>query len=506
MVGISTEKSESDKSSSPESVPTATGTKERKQEETAGTRPADFSEIKSRRNRRRRKKRLKSVQSLRERKTEVQGQDPEKQLERIGIPRSEVETGTESSGQTETARLMYLRMVPFERGFHFFVGLGKYTGTTATSMVDFSAKIHVVPFKSILFHFQRKDFQTWARTTLGDGILADRIDRLDVFDDLRKEIYKIVQARLAELRNESWLVPVSEDPKTIVPLLEKSTHEDLVPFSDTPKLAVLTIKEPDEKAVLTENIIQLSAPESEEPNENKLTIVPMTPDIPSIMDKQDLPPENKLTVPESVPVSSQTSETTDNILFVPETSAPAQVFSSEQEKVSESITMITPEPVYSVSVALSSPTMPKGFLPTPQENTDKLCFEGKKGVFFTPPGLALSQLFEQEIGLSFTKTDFEYVQLNLPKLLVDDFKLAEKVEIQKRNSLIIVVITGSIIHSSCNEATSKTRAYAQVGGLLTSALACILAKSTGKPIIIQTETQLPETQETYIEYLIGDDE
>lgn len=506
MVGISAEKSESDKSSSPESVPNATGTKERKQEETAGSRSGDFFVIKSRRNRRRRKKRLKSARSVRERKAEVQDQDQAKQLERIGTHCSAVETGTELSGQTETTRLMYLRTVPFERGFHFFVGLGNYTGTTATSMVDFSAKIQVVQFKSILFHFQRKDFQTWARTTLGDCILADRIDRLDVFDDLRQEIYKIVQARLAELRNESWLVPVSEDPKNIVPLLEKSTHEDLVPFSDTPKLAVLTIKEPDEKAVLTETLIQLPAPKSEAPDENKLTIAPITPEVPSVMVKPDLPPENKLTIPASVPVFSQTSETIDNVLFVPEPNASEQVLTPPQTDASERVKLITPEPVYSINVALSTPYMSKGFLPTPQENTDKLCFEGKKGVFFTPPGLALSQLFEQEIGLSFTKTDFEYVQLHLPKLLVDDFKLAEKVEIQKRNSLIIVVITGSIIHSSCNEATSKTRAYAQVGGLLTSALACILAKSIGKPIIIQTETQIPGTQETYIEYLIGDDE
>jgi len=95
------------------------------------------------------------------------------------------------------------------------------------------------------------------------------------------------------------------------------------------------------------------------------------------------------------------------------------------------------------------------------------------------------------------------LQLNLPRLLVEKLELAESVQIQQQDSLITVEMVGSVLHSGSNKHDNQTRVHAQIGCLLTSAIACVLAKATGKPITILTETQIPKTRTTTIEYLMG---
>jgi alpha-amylase len=106
----------------------------------------------------------------------------------------------------KTKRQELLRAVPYESGFHFYIGLGKYAGVTATSLDEFAGKLQTVPVESITFHFQRGDFQKWLGNTIGDDELAKRIYQLkqgpswSSDENLRKELVKTVQKRLAELR------------------------------------------------------------------------------------------------------------------------------------------------------------------------------------------------------------------------------------------------------------------------------------------------------------------
>ena len=99
-----------------------------------------------------------------------------------------------------------LATVPYEKGFHFFTGLGKYTGVTATGMVEFAQKLQIIPIQSVTFHFQRQGFQKWARNVVGDEELAKRIDKIRDSasylsdENLRKELFKTVHNRIAELQ------------------------------------------------------------------------------------------------------------------------------------------------------------------------------------------------------------------------------------------------------------------------------------------------------------------
>ncbi|MEM3550898.1 MAG: hypothetical protein QXQ94_08765 [Candidatus Bathyarchaeia archaeon] len=63
--------------------------------------------------------------------------------------------------------------LPLEKAFHFFTGIGNYTGTSAISLQDFCEKIKTIDKQSVRFHFLRGDFEKWFEF-LGDKELAQR--------------------------------------------------------------------------------------------------------------------------------------------------------------------------------------------------------------------------------------------------------------------------------------------------------------------------------------------
>ena len=106
-------------------------------------------------------------------------------------------------GTKKGKNLNLLNNVPLENGFQFFTELGKNTGITANSTVEFAEKLQTVPIQSVTFHFQHKDFQKWLKNTVGDEELAKRIDHIKAGtqdENLRKDLSKTVQNRIAELQ------------------------------------------------------------------------------------------------------------------------------------------------------------------------------------------------------------------------------------------------------------------------------------------------------------------
>jgi hypothetical protein len=139
-------------------------------------------------------------------------------------------------------------------------------------------------------------------------------------------------------------------------------------------------------------------------------------------------------------------------------------------------------------------------LPTSSETNDRLFTEKKTGLYFTPPGLALSEMFENELGLSFRKITLPQMQ-NLVKRLFSNLKFAEDVQVQIQDRTITLEITGSIFNTLCQETrTIQPRAHAQVGCILASAFACAFAKASDKPITIQKDILNPDTKTLIIEY------
>ncbi len=148
------------------------------------------------------------------------------------------------------------------------------------------------------------------------------------------------------------------------------------------------------------------------------------------------------------------------------------------------------------------PKTPIGPLPTAERITDKLIANNDSCVFITPPGAALSRLFEAELGFSFTKVDLAQAQNNLRKILVETLELAENVQFQVENSVVKVEVAGNVFDEVCQQTDFQPKTHMQIGCLLSSAIACILAKSTGKPIIINNEIRIQKTRTVFMEFQI----
>jgi len=103
---------------------------------------------------------------------------------------------------SESKIVKILSNVPYDKGFHFFTGLDRNTGETATSLDTFAQKLERINADSVKFHSQRKDFQNWIQTTVGDDMLAERISNINVklpVEDLRNELVKTVRKRISQL-------------------------------------------------------------------------------------------------------------------------------------------------------------------------------------------------------------------------------------------------------------------------------------------------------------------
>ena len=101
--------------------------------------------------------------------------------------------------------IQILRTVPYERGFHFYTSHGNYAGETATSLDGFAKKIQVIPAASVSYHLKRGDFAKWLEDTLGDKELAQRINLMELSEQMeenRKELLAIIQTRISALRLE----------------------------------------------------------------------------------------------------------------------------------------------------------------------------------------------------------------------------------------------------------------------------------------------------------------
>jgi hypothetical protein len=146
------------------------------------------------------------------------------------------------------------------------------------------------------------------------------------------------------------------------------------------------------------------------------------------------------------------------------------------------------------------PKKPGTALPKSDQTTDKLFTKDKSGLFFTPPGLTLSIMFENELGLSFRKISLPQMQ-SMIKRLFNNLKFAEDAQVRIQDKTITLEITGSIFNTLCRETrNSQPRTHEQVGCILASAFACAFAKASDKPITIQKDTLNPETKTLIIEY------
>lgn len=128
-------------------------------------------------------------------------------------------------------------------------------------------------------------------------------------------------------------------------------------------------------------------------------------------------------------------------------------------------------------------------LPSPekmQKEESRVFLKNPDGILITSPGIELTKLFEKTLGTDFTKVNLQYLEQNLPKLLVD-LEIAQNVEMHSTDNSVSIRMEGSVTQSICKEIRKLSNICGSLGCPLCSSIALALAKATGKPIIIERD-------------------
>jgi hypothetical protein len=149
------------------------------------------------------------------------------------------------------------------------------------------------------------------------------------------------------------------------------------------------------------------------------------------------------------------------------------------------------------------PARPNQPLPSSVETSPKeLHSTNPSGLLITPPGLALSKLFEKELKRLFTETTLSELQTQLPKLF-EELQITKHMSLTFQAKTITVTTSNNVFKDLSEEARKLEKTYMLVGSPMASALACIFAKATGKPITIEKEETTLEGTTTTIQHSGG---
>jgi len=141
-----------------------------------------------------------------------------------------------------------------------------------------------------------------------------------------------------------------------------------------------------------------------------------------------------------------------------------------------------------------------------EADVEGLYSSNSKGVLLVPLGRALLELFEKEIGMSFTRTDLAFFEDELPRLLIEDLEIAGAVDVKVEQDLVTVKVTNHIFNRICHEIGKFHRIHESIGSPLCSAIACVLAKAAGELVRIENEEQSRDGRTTTAQYCIIQEE
>lgn len=131
----------------------------------------------------------------------------------------------------------------------------------------------------------------------------------------------------------------------------------------------------------------------------------------------------------------------------------------------------------------------------------KFLIHNPKGVLVTPPGLGLLTQIEKKMNADFTKMSIEELCEVMPRFILDNLNLAREMELTPKDDQVNLKLTDSIyknLYSNENNLKSITL----LGCPIVSAVACAIAKTSGKPVVIQKQETTPDGSTVQVSYKI----
>jgi len=148
----------------------------------------------------------------------------------------------------------------------------------------------------------------------------------------------------------------------------------------------------------------------------------------------------------------------------------------------------------------SGPSMPS----IEEMAKSKFFLENPKGISAVPPGLGLLAQFEKELGADITKVEMTELCEILPRIILENFHLAKEVQMKLEENQIYLKTVDSI-DKELYAAAENLRSVYLLGSPLVSAIACAIAKNTGKIVTIRQIKVSPdaETIEAWYNFIEG---
>jgi hypothetical protein len=126
----------------------------------------------------------------------------------------------------------------------------------------------------------------------------------------------------------------------------------------------------------------------------------------------------------------------------------------------------------------------------------------ERGVVMSSPGMFLKRLYERELGCNAENFDLPYLIEWIPRILVDNLKIAEKMEIAKRNDAIQVKLIGPIFSRLCEEKRIGL-ACKTIGCPVCSSIGDILAQSARRVVFYKGCEYAPDKSQLIWHYTLG---
>jgi hypothetical protein len=141
-------------------------------------------------------------------------------------------------------------------------------------------------------------------------------------------------------------------------------------------------------------------------------------------------------------------------------------------------------------------------LPTPEEiKALEIGFGGDSFLLLTPPGNDLAKLSEKILNTRFSRVDLKYVQQLMPELFIEKLEVAEDLKMEIERDVICITVRSPILKTVC-EKTRDSSVSPSLGNPISSAIACILAKASGKLVKISRNEISQDGKTVALEYLM----
>jgi hypothetical protein len=124
--------------------------------------------------------------------------------------------------------------------------------------------------------------------------------------------------------------------------------------------------------------------------------------------------------------------------------------------------------------------------------SSKFITKNPRGVILIPPGSGFLEQIEKTLRTGIFKMSLEDLCTTLPQLILENFQLAKEIEMKTENNQIYLKITDSIYRDLYRQENLKS--IQLLGDPLTSAVACTIARATGRLVTIQNINFSPHTQ------------